>query len=106
MTTVVKMDRPVRSSERSDAQAPFCSLLQFDPLRHRRRGTLTVRGADADLHVVKDRRGHSSPGSPHNKSAHWLRHTTLTWVERNFGYAVARAYAGHSGGENDASTTT
>ena len=27
-------------------------------------------------------------------------------VERNFGYAVARAYAGHSGGENDASTTT
>ncbi len=22
-------------------------------------------------------------------STHWLRHTTLTWVERNFGYAVA-----------------
>jgi len=29
-------------------------------------------------------------------STHWLRHTTLTWVERNFGYAVARAYAGHN----------
>lgn len=29
-------------------------------------------------------------------SAHWLRHTTLTWVERAFGFAVARAYAGHS----------
>jgi integrase len=29
-------------------------------------------------------------------STHWLRHTTLTWVERNFGAAVARAYAGHS----------
>ncbi|WP_228539998.1 site-specific integrase [Nocardia sp. XZ_19_385] len=28
-------------------------------------------------------------------TAHWLRHTTLTWVERNFGYAVARAFAGH-----------
>lgn len=28
-------------------------------------------------------------------STHWLRHTTLTWVERNFGYAVARAFAGH-----------
>lgn len=28
-------------------------------------------------------------------SAHWLRHTTLTWVERRFGYAIARAYAGH-----------
>jgi len=26
-------------------------------------------------------------------STHWLRHTTLTWVERNFGYAIARAYA-------------
>ncbi len=29
-------------------------------------------------------------------STHWLRHTTVTWVERNFGYAVARAYAGHA----------
>ena len=29
-------------------------------------------------------------------STHWLRHTTLTWVERNFGYAVARAYAGQT----------
>ncbi|WP_233196971.1 site-specific integrase [Verrucosispora sp. ts21] len=29
-------------------------------------------------------------------STHWLRHTTLTWVERNFGYALARAYAGHT----------
>jgi integrase len=38
-------------------------------------------------------------------STHWLRHTTLTWVERNFGYAVARAYAGHNG-RNDAGTTS
>ena len=38
-------------------------------------------------------------------STHWLRHTTLTWVERNFGYAVARAYAGHSG-KSDAGTTS
>ena len=37
-------------------------------------------------------------------SAHWLRHTTLTWVERNFSYAIARAYAGHSS-TNDAGTT-
>jgi integrase/recombinase XerC len=28
-------------------------------------------------------------------STHWIRHTTLTWVERNFGFAVAQAYAGH-----------
>ncbi|MFG2050411.1 tyrosine-type recombinase/integrase [Micromonospora sp. NPDC048935] len=38
-------------------------------------------------------------------STHWLRHTTLTWVERNFGYAIARAYAGHSEGGSDAGTT-
>lgn len=37
-------------------------------------------------------------------STHWLRHTTLTWVERTFSYAVARAYAGHSG-PNDGGTT-
>jgi hypothetical protein len=29
-------------------------------------------------------------------STHWLRHTTLTWVERAYGHAVARAYAGHT----------
>ena len=28
-------------------------------------------------------------------STHWIRHTTLTWVERNFGFATAQAYAGH-----------
>ncbi|MFD3596437.1 tyrosine-type recombinase/integrase [Nocardia sp. NPDC058640] len=28
---------------------------------------------------------------------HWLRHTTITWVERNFGFAIAREYAGHRG---------
>ena len=39
-------------------------------------------------------------------STHWLRHTTLTWVERNFGYAVARAYAGHADSGSDAGTTT
>ena len=29
-------------------------------------------------------------------STHWLRHTTLTWVERHYGYGIARAYAGHT----------
>jgi integrase/recombinase XerC len=38
-------------------------------------------------------------------STHWLRHTTLTWVERNFGFAVARAYAGHTDADNKATTT-
>ncbi len=39
-------------------------------------------------------------------STHWLRHTTLTWVERHFGYAVARAYAGHTGKTDSGATST
>jgi integrase len=39
-------------------------------------------------------------------STHWLRHTTLTWVERNFGFAVAHAYAGHTDGRGDTGTIT
>ena len=39
-------------------------------------------------------------------STHWLRHTTLTWVERNFGYAVARAYAGHTDNAHAGTTAT
>jgi integrase len=38
-------------------------------------------------------------------STHWLRHTTLTWVERNFGYAIARAFAGHTDSGNDPGST-
>jgi integrase/recombinase XerC len=39
-------------------------------------------------------------------SMHWIRHTTLTWVERNFGYAIARAYAGHTDSGNDTGATS
>jgi integrase/recombinase XerC len=39
-------------------------------------------------------------------SAHWLRHTTLTWVERRYGYAVARTYAGHTDSGNAGTTAT
>jgi integrase/recombinase XerC len=38
-------------------------------------------------------------------TTHWLRHTTLTWVERNFSYAIARAYAGHLEHSGDIGTT-
>src|SRR6266576_12763 len=38
-------------------------------------------------------------------SMHWIRHTTLTWVERNFGYAVAKAYAGHTDNGSDTGAT-
>ena len=39
-------------------------------------------------------------------STHWLRHTTLTWVERNFGFATAHAYAGHTDGKEDKVSVT
>jgi hypothetical protein len=38
-------------------------------------------------------------------STHWLRHTTLTWVERHFGYGIARAYAGHTDSVGPGTTT-
>jgi hypothetical protein len=38
-------------------------------------------------------------------SMHWIRHTTLTWVERRFGYAVAKAYAGHTDDGSDGGAT-
>ena len=38
-------------------------------------------------------------------SAHWIRHTILKWVERNFGIAVAEAYAGHEPKNGEGSTT-
>ena len=39
-------------------------------------------------------------------STHWIRHTTLTWVERNFGFAIAHAYAGHTDGAGDNGSAT
>jgi integrase/recombinase XerC len=38
-------------------------------------------------------------------TAHWLRHTIITWVERTFGFAVARAFAGHSESGGDVGST-
>lgn len=38
-------------------------------------------------------------------TTHWLRHTTLTWVERHYGYGIARAYAGHTDSTGPATTT-
>jgi integrase/recombinase XerC len=38
-------------------------------------------------------------------TSHWIRHTTLTRVERNFGYAVARACAGHTEAGSQAGAT-
>jgi hypothetical protein len=46
------------------------------------------------------------PAAAQQVSTHWLRHTTLTWVERRFGYAVARAYAGHTDSGSAGTTVT
>ncbi|GAA2599350.1 hypothetical protein GCM10010435_93490 [Winogradskya consettensis] len=37
---------------------------------------------------------------------HWIRHTTLTWVDRNISGAVAHAYAGHRDASGDDTTAT
>ena len=73
------------------------------PERHAPAGQAAARYADG--HPITSRRydhlwtriGRQLPWvRTQQVSTHWLRHTTLTWVERNFGYAVARAYAGHT----------
>ena len=47
-----------------------------------------------------------SPGSGRSRSACTGSGTPpLTWVERNFGYAVAKAYAGHTDTGSDAGAT-
>ncbi|WP_223838719.1 tyrosine-type recombinase/integrase [Saccharopolyspora pogona] len=71
-------------------------------LRYRNGSAITARRYD----YLWQRIGKHLPWvATQQVSTHWLRHTTLTWVERNFGYAVARAYAGHNG-KSDAGTTS
>jgi integrase len=82
----------------------------------------TQRGAGIDDQLLRYRDGHPITARRYDHlwlrlgqhlpwvarqqvTTHWLRHTTLTWVERNFGYAVARAFAGHVG-RSDAGTTS
>jgi integrase/recombinase XerC len=71
-------------------------------LRYRHGRPITYRRYD---HLWQRLGKHLPLVATQQASTHWLRHTTLTWVERNFGYAVARAYAGHSG-RGDAGTTS
>jgi integrase len=68
-----------------------------------------------DGHQITERRydglwvriGRELPGvRTQGISTHWIRHTTLTWVERNFGYAVAHACAGHTDGKGDTGSAT
>lgn len=72
-------------------------------LRYRNQKPITQRRYD---HLF-DRVGRYQPWVRTQQiSIHWMRHTTLTWVERHFGYAVARAYAGHEGRSDAGSTAT
>jgi integrase/recombinase XerC len=72
-------------------------------LRYRNRQPITARRYD---HLWSRLGKHLPWVATQQISTHWLRHTTLTWVERHFGYAVARAYAGHTGRSDAGSTTT
>ncbi len=68
--------------------------VETSPLFRRRHGQpITRRRYDSLWHRIGQ---HLEWVERQQISTHWLRHTTLTWVERNYGYAVARAYAGHA----------
>lgn len=72
-------------------------------LKYRNGAPITRRRYD----YIWQRLGKSLPWvAAQQVSTHWLRHTTLTWVERNFGYGIARAYAGHDGRSAAGTTTT
>lgn len=79
------------------------AVLPTDPLLRLRDGRpLTTRRYD---HLWK-RLGEQLPWVAAQRiSTHRLCHTTLTWVERRFGYGVARAYAGHTDTTGPATTT-
>ena len=80
-----------------------CAVLPSDSLlRYRDGSPLTSRRYDNLWHRI----GEELPWvAAQGISTHWLRHTTLTWVERHFGYGVARAYAGHTDSHGAATTT-
>jgi integrase len=71
-------------------------------LRSRNGAPLTSRRYDQLWH----RLGEQLPWvAAQNITTHWLRHTTITWVERHFGYGIARAYAGHADTSGSPTTT-
>ncbi|WP_191094035.1 tyrosine-type recombinase/integrase [Nocardia colli] len=74
----------VRLAEVRGARQPGVNLLRYRDSRR-----LTYRRYDNLWNRV---RGELPWAAAQGVSTRWLRHTTLTWVERNFGYGVARAY--------------
>jgi integrase len=71
-------------------------------LRYRHGAAITTRRYDHLWHRLGQQ---LSWVAAQGVSTHWLRHTTLIWVERRFGYGVARAYAGHTDSRGAATTT-
>ncbi len=71
-------------------------------LRYARGGPLTRRRYD---HLWNRVARHLPWARAQQISTHWLRHTTLTWVERHFGFATAHAYAGHTDSHDNATST-
>ncbi|MGA4792222.1 tyrosine-type recombinase/integrase [Nocardia sp. AB354] len=106
----------LREKDQSDRWQPISPTLTNALLAH------STRGTDPEDQLLRYRTGKPITGRRYDHlwnrigrhlpwvrtqqiTAHWLRHTTLTWVERNFGYAIARAYAGHFGEAGNAGTT-
>ncbi|GAB2992244.1 tyrosine-type recombinase/integrase [Saccharothrix stipae] len=73
-----------------DGSSPVLRYHNGDPLTYRRYDGLWRRIGQ-----------HVEPVYKQGISTHWLRYTTLKWVRRNFGYAVAQAFAGHADSASD-----
>lgn len=71
-------------------------------LRYRNNKPITHRRYD---HLWKRIGEHLPWVAIQGVSTHWLRHTTLTWVERTFSYAIAREYAGHTNTKTSTTAT-
>jgi integrase len=63
------------------------------------------RGPACDIEPLASHRPAPAWVAAQHISTHWLRHTTLTWIERHYGYAIAHEYAGHHD-KTDATTPT
>ncbi|GAA2624061.1 hypothetical protein GCM10010399_64280 [Dactylosporangium fulvum] len=96
----ISLDLATRLTEHAHLRG---AVLPTDALLRYRNGTpLTSRRHDHLWHRIGQ---HLPWVAAHGISTHWLRHTTLTWVERHFGYGTARAYAGHTDNTGPATTT-
>lgn len=99
--------QPVSPTLMTHLQAHAANRGPTDPdaqlLRYRTGGAITRRRYD---YLWRRLGQHLTWVSTQQISTHWLRHTTLTWVERNFGYAVAHTFAGHQQSRGASATTT